>query len=88
MDTVHENLCALERAGLAQYEVLSAATRVPGALINRSARSAAPFGTIAPGSRADLIYTAQNPLDDLSTLREPLGAILDEVARKYRESER
>ncbi|GFE88458.1 amidohydrolase family protein [Steroidobacter agaridevorans] len=96
--SVHENLYALEHAGLTRYEVLAAATRVPGEFIRRSVRSAAPFGTIAPGSRADLIYSAKNPLEDLSTLREPLGVmakgkwyaqsdlrtLLDEVARKYR----
>ncbi|WP_116811110.1 amidohydrolase family protein [Steroidobacter cummioxidans] len=99
--SLHDNLGALERAGLTRYQVLSAATRVPGELIRQSVRSAAPFGTIALGSRADLIYSAKNPLDDLSALREPLGvmangkwysqtdlrALLDEVARKYRESE-
>lgn len=99
--SVHDNLGALERAGLTRYQVLSAATRVPGELIRRSVRSAARFGTIALGSRADLIYSAKNPLDDLSALREPLGVmangkwytqselrgLLDEVARKYRESE-
>ena len=74
---------------------MRAATRTPGELIGRSVRGAELFGTIAVGSRADLVLSAGNPLEDLSTLRKPLGvmakgkwysqgdlqALLDQVAK-------
>lgn len=58
----------------------------------------APFGQIAAGYRADLILTTDNPLSMLSTLRAPLGVmvnghwrdatalkdLLSEVADNYR----
>jgi hypothetical protein len=95
--SLHDDMRALEQAGLSRYQVLSAATRTPGELIRRSVPNAEPFGTIKVGNRADLILSAKNPLDDLATLRTPLGvmangnwhaepelhALLDQVATKY-----
>jgi hypothetical protein len=96
--SLHDDLRALEQAGLTRFQALSAATRTPAELIQRSVPHADAFGTIAPGRRADLILSANNPLDDLSTLRKPLGvmangnwyadselqALLDGVASTYR----
>ncbi len=95
--SLHEDLDALEQAGLSRYQVLVAATREPGELIRRSIPGAERFGTVAPGRRADLILTATNPLLDLRTLRQPLGvmaagqwfdaseleALRDQVSRDY-----
>ena len=95
--SLHEDLRVLEEAGLSRYQVLSAATRTPGELITRTLPGAEPFGTITPKCRADLILSAGNPLEDLSTLQKPLGvmangrwytasdlqAMLEEVAAKY-----
>lgn len=94
---LHEDLRALEQAGLGRYRVLTTATRTPGELIRRAAPAAEPFGTIAPGQRADLLLLDANPLDDLAVLRKPLGVmasgkwyaradlqvLLDEVAANY-----
>jgi imidazolonepropionase-like amidohydrolase len=71
-------------AGLSRHQVLAAAT--PGEMVHR-----------AVGRRADLVLSQGNPLDDLSTLRKPLGvmangrwyaqadfqALLDDLAGKY-----
>jgi len=95
--SLHQDLRALEQAGLTRFQALSAATRVPGDFIRKAIPGGEPFGTIAPGHRADLILSAENPLDDLSTLQKPLGvmargdwytasdllSLLDGVARKY-----
>jgi hypothetical protein len=95
--SLHQNLHALEQAGLSRYQVLAAATREPGELIRRSIPGAERFGTVTPGNRADLVLTATNPLLDLGTLRKPLGvmaagrwfdaselqAMRDQVARDY-----
>jgi hypothetical protein len=93
--SLHQNLHALEAAGLTRFDVLSMATRAPGQFIAADTQS---FGTITVGSRADLILSVKNPLDNLSTLEHPLGvmaagrwhdasdlkALLDTVAAKYR----
>lgn len=95
---LHDDLHALEQAGLSRYRVLATATRTPGELIRRAIPGSEPFGTVEPGRRADLLLLETNPLDDLATLRKPLGvmangmwytrsdlqALLDQVAARYR----
>jgi len=72
--SLHEDLDALEAAGLTRYQVLTSATRAPGAFIART-KGGDPYGIVAPGYRADLVLTSHNPLDSLATLREPLGVM-------------
>ena len=98
--SLHDDLQTLEGAGLSRYQVLAAATRVPGEFIRRAHADAEPFGTITIGNRADLVLTSKNPLDDLTTLRHPLGvmangnwydaarlqAMLDDVRKKYEQA--
>lgn len=73
--SLHQDLRALEQAGLTRYQVLAAATRTPGEFIRKSLPGGDTFGTIAVGSRADIVLTAGNPLDDLATLQRPLGVM-------------
>jgi hypothetical protein len=98
--SLHDDMDSLEAAGLSRYQVLAAATRTPGELIRRSVRGSEPFGMVAVGHRADLVFSAVNPLEDLSTLRKPLGvmaggkwysqkdlqALVDQVATEYRDA--
>ena len=98
--SLHDDLDALEAAGLSRYQVLAAATRTPGEFVRRSLPGSEPFGTVAIGNRADLVLSATDPLDDLSTLRKPLGvmakgkwysqedlqALLDQVAKEYKDA--
>ena len=72
--SLHDDLDALVRAGLTRYQALSSATRIPGAFI-RQVDPDDRFGTITTGSRADLVLTENNPLQDLGTLRTPLGVM-------------
>ena len=95
--SLHDDMDTLEAAGLSRYQVLSAATRIPGEFISRYVQGALPFGTVSPGARADLILTSANPLEGLATLRKPLGVmhdghwydeaglqvLLDQVAKEY-----
>jgi hypothetical protein len=97
--SLHQDLHALEAAGLSRYQVLAATTRTPGEFITKTKPGGAPFGTVTVGSRADLLLLAANPLDDLSTLEKPLGvmgqgrwypaeglkALLEGVADQYRD---
>ena len=73
--SLHQDLKALEDAGLTRYQVLAAATRVPGEFIYAHVPGSDRFGTVAPGARADLILSAANPLADLSILGRPLGVM-------------
>ncbi len=98
--SLHDDMDVLEAAGLSRYEILAAATRTPGELIRRSLPLSEPFGTVAVGSRADLVLSATNPLEDLSTLRKPLGVmskgkwysqenlqeLLDQVGEEYKDA--
>lgn len=59
----------LEDAGLTPYQVLRAATIAPAELLGRSDE----FGTLEVGKRADLLLVSSNPLEDLSTVLEPVG---------------
>jgi hypothetical protein len=98
--SLHDDLDTLQAAGLSPYQALAAATRTPGEFIHRSIPDADPFGTIAVGNRADVMLLAANPLDDLATLRKPLGlmangkwyaeadlqSLLEHVAREYQDA--
>jgi imidazolonepropionase-like amidohydrolase len=73
--SLHDDLDELEASGLTRFQVLSAATRAPGAFIART-KGGLPFGVVAPGYRADLILSTSNPLTTLSTLRAPAGVMV------------
>ncbi len=97
--SLHDDLDELVASGLSRYQALSAATRAPGAFIERT-KHGDRFGLVATGCRADLILSAQNPLDSLATLRKPLGvmaagrwhdaaaldALKDHVRESYRQA--
>jgi imidazolonepropionase-like amidohydrolase len=95
--SLHDNLSELEASGLTRFQALTAATKAPGAFINRT-KGGDPFGVVAPGYRADLILSENNPLATLATLRAPMGvmvrgqwrdaAALKALADKVRESYR
>jgi hypothetical protein len=73
--SLHDDMDRLVAAGLSRRQVLVAASRAPGEMIARAYPGQVPFGTVAPGARADLVLSAANPLDDLGTLRSPLGVM-------------
>jgi imidazolonepropionase-like amidohydrolase len=74
--SLHDDLSLLEKAGLSRYQALSTATRVPGEFISRYVAGAKPSGTVTVGSRADLVLSDEDPLDDLDTLRNPVGVMV------------
>ncbi len=96
--SLHQDLHLLEATGLSRYQVLTAATRTPGEFIAKTKPGGLPLGTVTVGSRADMVLSAANPLDDLATLEKPLGVmgnghwypaealqtLMDGVAAKYR----
>jgi hypothetical protein len=70
--SLHRELELLHDAGLTPYEALRTATVVPAAFLGK----AEEFGTIAVGRRADLLLVDGNPLEDLRTLRQPVGVMV------------
>lgn len=73
--SLHDNLDRLVAAGLTRFQAMSTATRVPGEFIDQSIGDTPRFGEVRPGYRADLILSDSNPLDDLGTLRRPVGVM-------------
>lgn len=98
--SVHDDMDRLVAAGLSRQQVLVAAARAPGDMMARAFPGQVHFGTVTPGARADLVLSAANPLEDLATLRSPLGVmaggqwfdqaqlqgLLRDVARRYDEA--
>jgi imidazolonepropionase-like amidohydrolase len=69
--SLHDELDLLVGAGLSRFEALRTATVEPARFLQRPTE----FGSVAVGSRADLVLTEKNPLQDLGTLRKPLGVM-------------
>lgn len=74
--SAHLELSELVAAGLSPYQALAAATRAPGKYLDRHTRQSPPFGTIAVGSRADLLIVKANPLTDVSNVAQIAGVIV------------
>jgi imidazolonepropionase-like amidohydrolase len=79
--SLHCELATLVRAGLTPYEALVAATRNAGDFARMHLQEQVPFGTIAVGSRADLVLLSTDPRRDISTLARPLGTVVRGVWR-------
>lgn len=73
---LHEELAALVQAGLTPYEALQAATANIEAFMTAHHPRERGFGTIAVGSRADLVILEADPLDSLDNLEAIVGIVL------------
>jgi imidazolonepropionase-like amidohydrolase len=69
--SLHDELALLVEAGLTPYEALRTATVLGATALGIEAEA----GTIRSGGRADLLLVAENPLDELATLRHPEGVV-------------
>jgi imidazolonepropionase-like amidohydrolase len=79
--SVYAEMEAMQAAGMAPREVLSAATR-GGAL---AMRREADFGTVAKGKMADLIVVAADPGADIANLRALRYVVRGGVVRSQKE---
>src|SRR5262249_35771063 len=68
----HRNLQLLSASGFSPNEVRRPARVVPAAFLGKNRE----FGTIAVGQRADLLLVAGNPLENLGTLKRPIGVMV------------
>lgn len=71
--SIHREMASMQTAGLTPYEVLVTGTR------NAAHALGTPdaFGTIEVGRRADLILLADDPREDLTHVRNPMGVMAD-----------
>ncbi len=72
--SLHDELQLLLDNGFSPYEAIAASTVSAAVVIERMAGNG-DFGTIEVGKKADLVLVRGNPLEDISTLREPLGVM-------------
>ena len=72
--SVHDELRILVENGFTPYEALLTGT-VNAAKVVERMTGEGDFGTIEIGKRADLILVKGNPLEDLSTIKAPLGVM-------------
>ena len=70
--SIHDELASYRAAGLAPYDVLATGTVQPARFFAAEDR----FGTIQAGLAADLIVVRDNPLEQLDTLRQPVGVMV------------
>jgi len=72
--SIHDELRILVENGFSPYEALVTGT-VNAAIVVERMTGDGDFGTIEVGKHADLILVRENPLEDLTTIKEPLGVM-------------
>jgi len=73
---MQQELRVLCEAGWRPYDILRAATANAGEFIMSQLPNATNFGTVAVGSRADLILLQSNPLEDVARVKDRLGVMV------------
>jgi hypothetical protein len=74
--SAHQELRELVDAGLTPYEALVTATCNAGEFIAVHVAGAEPFGTVTPGSRADLLLVDANPLTGVEAVARLAGVMV------------
>jgi imidazolonepropionase-like amidohydrolase len=72
--SIHDELRVLIDNGFSPYEAIAAGT-VNASIVVGKMTGDGDFGTIETGKRADLILVRDNPLEDITTIEEPLGVM-------------
>ena len=85
---MYHEMALYAEVGMTPYEVLEIGTRRPAEYFD----AADQFGTVAVGSRADLILLKANPADDIGSVRNRVGVMVngrwipaDDIERRLRE---
>jgi tetratricopeptide (TPR) repeat protein len=71
---LHDELRAIVGSGYTPYEALAAATSDASKVIAKMT-GRDEFGTIEPGKRADLVLLGNDPLQNIESIRKPLGVM-------------
>jgi len=72
--SIHDELRILVNNGFSPYEAIATGT-VNASIVVERITGDGDFGTIEVGKRADLILVRDNPLEDITTIEEPLGVM-------------
>jgi imidazolonepropionase-like amidohydrolase len=72
--SLHDELRILVDNGFSPYEAIATGTINAAAVVERMTGDG-DFGSIEEGNRADLVMVRDNPLEDVGTIREPLGVM-------------
>jgi hypothetical protein len=72
--SIHDELRILVDNGFSPYEAIATGT-VNAAIVVEEMTGDGDFGAIEEGKRADLILVRDNPLEDITTIEEPLGVM-------------
>ena len=75
--SIHEEIRLLQAAGLSTADILRIGTQNFGTFVKDHSRYNTSFGLVREGYRADLVLLDANPLDNLATLRNPLGTMVN-----------
>jgi imidazolonepropionase-like amidohydrolase len=68
--SIHNELAAMQSAGLSPYDVLLSGTKRVGEYLHQ------PVGTVTVGSVADLLLLEANPLDNVANVKKLDGVML------------
>lgn len=71
--SLHDEIALNIEAGVDPYAIIYSGTVAAAEALNRSGE----IGVVAPGARAELILVSGNPLVDISTLRRPVGVLMN-----------
>jgi imidazolonepropionase-like amidohydrolase len=74
--STHREIEVLREVGISPLRILESATGEVGRYAAAVLGQSEPFGTLAPGSRADLVLVDGDPLEDLTFLRDPAGVMV------------
>lgn len=74
--SAHTELRELVNVGLTPFQALSTSTRNAAEFITSNVKSAAPFGTIRVGQKADLILLDENPFQDINAISKIIGVMV------------
>ena len=97
--SLHEELRVIAQLGLSNFEILHMATVNPGMFVDETLAPADSFGVIQIGNRADLLLLNDNPMSNISNLKNAVGVMtrgrwysresldgrLDAIATQYAE---
>lgn len=73
--SIHDDLRTLVASGLTPYQALVAGTRAPSEMIRTFVPGAQPVGLVRAGMRADLILLEDDPLVDVTNIRNRAGVM-------------
>lgn len=74
--SIHREIPIMARAGMTPHEILASGSRNVARYLEEELGLDGSFGTIVPGSRADLVLLDGDPLEDLSNLQRIEGVMV------------